>query len=52
MMEGSKLADVEGFHHQVYRRIAGNKSLRDGYGEWEWPPVEESLVVIWTWIIK
>ena len=34
---------LEGFHHQVARRITGMMVQRTTSGEWEWPLVAESL---------
>ena len=40
MAMGAMLWVIEGFHHQVARRITGKTDQRAGDGGWEWPPVE------------
>ena len=40
---GEMLNVLEGFHHQVARRITGMMVQRTTIGEWEWPLVAESL---------
>ena len=42
---GEMLKVMEGFHHQVSRRISGNMDWRTDEGEWESPPVAEDLEI-------
>ena len=34
---------MEGFHHQVARRILGKTSQRNVDGEYKWPPVADAV---------
>ena len=33
---------MEGFHHKIYRQIAGMTTWRGAGGEWQWDAVEEA----------
>ena len=49
---GAMLTVLEGFHHQVDRKITVKKALNAGDGRWEWSPVEEDLEMTGLWPIK
>ena len=40
---------VEGFHHLIAERIAGNTAWKFGEEVWKWPPVEEALEAAVMW---
>ena len=43
MVTGAMLKVLEGFHLRLARRIAEITAWSTTGGEWEWPPVAESL---------
>ena len=43
---------IEVFHHRLERRIVGMMARRTTIGDWEFPPVAESLDTTVLWPIK
>ena len=49
---GSMLKVQEGFHHRVARRVASNTAWHTVDGDWEWPPLADSLEIVGIRTIK
>ena len=43
VVAGSMIKLLEGFHHQVSRRITGMKTHHTMVGMWEWPSAVDTL---------
>ena len=52
LVTGFMLKVIEGFHHWAARMIAGKKDRRTTGGEWECPPVDDTLETAGLWPIK
>ena len=52
VVTGSMLKFMDGFHHQVARRIPEKTAWCIVYREWEWPPLTDALEIAWLWPIK
>ena len=52
VMTRAILKVLEVFCHLVVRRISGNMDRSTVDGEWECPPVADSLETSWLWPIK
>ena len=49
---GEMLKVQDGFNHRIAKRIVGMMAQRTMGGEWEWPPVNESMETTGIWPIK